>query len=162
MASRRRWLQFSLRGFLVVMTVGCIWLGWRVDRAQKRGRAIDAIMKAGGSGYYRAPEKPVFLSTGPENHFWFDLTSTQVDIFLDMPLNAAIGSQLSRIYGINHLNISASKTTEADLRHLEQTDARTIFIWDADISTEARERLRRTSPNIRITFLETPSLGFSF
>lgn len=37
---RRRWLQFSLRSFLIVVTVGCLWLGWNVERATRRGREV--------------------------------------------------------------------------------------------------------------------------
>lgn len=52
MATRRRWLQFSLRGFLVVLTIGCLWLGWRVERAIKQAEAVKAIDAMGGVVLY--------------------------------------------------------------------------------------------------------------
>jgi len=40
---RRRWFQFSLRSFLIVVTVFAVWLGWKVDRARKQREAVRAI-----------------------------------------------------------------------------------------------------------------------
>jgi hypothetical protein len=52
MAAHRRWLQFSLRGFLVVLTAGCLFSGWAVDRAQKQRAAVEAIEAVGGVVLY--------------------------------------------------------------------------------------------------------------
>jgi hypothetical protein len=41
---KRRFLQFSLRGFLIAVTLLTIALGWKVDRARRRERAIQAIV----------------------------------------------------------------------------------------------------------------------
>jgi len=51
-APRRRWLQFSLRGFLVVLSIGCLWLGWKVDRAHKQRDAVETIEAIGGIVVY--------------------------------------------------------------------------------------------------------------
>ena len=32
---KRRWLRFSLRSFLIVVTILCVWMGWYVYRAQE-------------------------------------------------------------------------------------------------------------------------------
>lgn len=48
MATRRRWLQFSLRGFLVVLTIGCLWLGYRVEKARWEIEAVKSIERLGG------------------------------------------------------------------------------------------------------------------
>ena len=68
---RRRWFQFSLRSFLVVLTIGCLWLGWQVDGVREQRRAIKAVEALGGIArydwqpkllVYRKPgRKPVFL-----------------------------------------------------------------------------------------------------
>lgn len=52
MATRRRWLQFSLRSFLVALTIGCIWLGWNVERASKQRKAVEAVEAIGGIVLY--------------------------------------------------------------------------------------------------------------
>ena len=43
MTTRRRWLQFSLRGFFVVVTIGCLWLGVAVNRAREEAEAVKRI-----------------------------------------------------------------------------------------------------------------------
>jgi hypothetical protein len=52
MARRRRWFQFSLRGFLVVMTGLGIWLGVIANRAREQRAAVVAIKELGGTVYY--------------------------------------------------------------------------------------------------------------
>ncbi len=52
MATCRRWLQFSLRTFLIVLTVGCLWLGSKVERARKQREAVEAIEAVGGVVQY--------------------------------------------------------------------------------------------------------------
>jgi Leucine Rich repeat len=57
-ANRRRWLRFSLRTLLVVMTVLCVWLGFKVNAARRQKEAVEAIIKAGGTvtfGYQCVP-----------------------------------------------------------------------------------------------------------
>lgn len=43
MASPRRWLQFSLRGFFVLLTALAVWLGVIVHRAREQREAVKAI-----------------------------------------------------------------------------------------------------------------------
>lgn len=52
MAGRRRWLQFSLRAFWAVLTIGCIWIGWLANRAHEQRRAARAVRQLGGIVYY--------------------------------------------------------------------------------------------------------------
>jgi len=47
--SRRRWLQFSLRGFLIVLTAFAVWLGMAVNRARNQRETIKEIESMGGS-----------------------------------------------------------------------------------------------------------------
>ena len=50
--SRRRWLQFSLRGFLVVLTAFAVWLGFKVERVRNQREAVKAIEALGQSVRY--------------------------------------------------------------------------------------------------------------
>ena len=52
MATRRRWLQFSLRGFLVALTAFAIWLGVIANRAREQREAVKAIEAKGGIVQY--------------------------------------------------------------------------------------------------------------
>ncbi len=79
-ANRRRWLRFSLRTLLVVMTVLCVWLGFKVNAARRQKEAVDAILKAGGFvnyDYELAPVKsgkqddfPIYVSASPPAPEW--------------------------------------------------------------------------------------------
>lgn len=51
MALSRRWFQFSLRGFLVVLTIGCLWLGWLI--LASRPLYVDAHGQVHGTGLKR-------------------------------------------------------------------------------------------------------------
>ncbi len=49
---RPSWLRFSLRTLLVVMTVLCIWLGFKVNAARRQREAVTAITKVGGDVWF--------------------------------------------------------------------------------------------------------------
>src|SRR5687768_2956799 len=50
--SKRRWLQFSLRTFLVLLTVFGVWLGLHVRSARNQKESVEAIRRLGGWYYY--------------------------------------------------------------------------------------------------------------
>jgi hypothetical protein len=52
MARRGRSLQFSLKCFFVVLTIGCLGLGWKVERARKQRRLAEDIWALGGGIWY--------------------------------------------------------------------------------------------------------------
>jgi hypothetical protein len=70
----RRWLQFSLRGFIVVLTIGCIWLGWKVERARRQHDAVRAIEKLRGWVIYDWQEgRPAHVYDEPPSPHWLRL-----------------------------------------------------------------------------------------
>ena len=48
---RPRWLRFSLRTLLVVMTVLCVWLGIKVNAARRQKEALTAVLNAARQSY---------------------------------------------------------------------------------------------------------------
>jgi hypothetical protein len=67
--SLRRWFQFSLRTFFVVVAVACLWLGYYARQAALRGQAVGALLNRGAQiiyrhQYIRIPKGTKFLS-GP-------------------------------------------------------------------------------------------------
>ena len=150
MSSRRRWLQFSLRGFLVVLTIGCLWLGWKVEKARRRGRAIDAVMAAGGRAFYR---NSTAIQTR-DNHFWLDLVGDRLAIFLRRPLtlNKTLGSHLSDIYGIDRLHVDVN--SDSDLRYLkglQHPKSVTCFYFDQSVTPEGLLNLSEMLPSTTIS-----------
>ena len=49
---KRRWLKLSLRTLLILLTIGCIWLGWTVNRARQQRAAVEWVTEIGGKIYY--------------------------------------------------------------------------------------------------------------
>ena len=49
---RRRWLQYSLRAFFVLVTVFSVWLGVVVHRANEQKKAVEWVREIGGSVWY--------------------------------------------------------------------------------------------------------------
>lgn len=52
MKSTRRWFQYSLRSFLILVTALAIWLGVVVNRAREQREAVKAIEALGGFAQY--------------------------------------------------------------------------------------------------------------
>ncbi len=48
----RRYWQFSLRTFLVVLTLVCVWFGWQVNQANRQRKAVAWVLEMGGSVQY--------------------------------------------------------------------------------------------------------------
>lgn len=59
---RHRWLQFSLRTFLIAVTVFGAWLGQCIHRAEKQKRAVAAVQKLGGKVFYAHQAGPNLTS----------------------------------------------------------------------------------------------------
>jgi hypothetical protein len=58
MATRRRCFQFSLRTAFVVLTISCLWFGWKLEQARKQAEAVTAIKAAGGVLQYDWQTEP--------------------------------------------------------------------------------------------------------
>jgi hypothetical protein len=41
---KRRWLRYSLRTLLLLFTVVCLWLGWKVRDARQQEAAVKAAL----------------------------------------------------------------------------------------------------------------------
>src|SRR5204863_3831428 len=46
---KRRWFRFSLRMLLLIVTVLCVWLGFKVNAARQQHEAIESIRRVQGS-----------------------------------------------------------------------------------------------------------------
>src|SRR5262245_2921580 len=57
----KRWLRFSLRTMLVLITALCIWLGFQVNAARRQREAVTVLRNAGAMIYFDyqvVPESP--------------------------------------------------------------------------------------------------------
>ena len=47
---KRRWLQFSLRSFFLLVTAFALWFGWAMQQAREQRQAVAEIERFGGAG----------------------------------------------------------------------------------------------------------------
>jgi hypothetical protein len=110
----RRWVQFSLRGFLIAVTVACLLLGWKVERARRRGRSVDVIAEHGCEVRYYLGSSVFTVGKGhnPFDHFWADFRAVSVSIFFAeaawskqdrAALNCDVISHVHEIDNVDHL-----------------------------------------------------------
>jgi hypothetical protein len=158
----RRWLQFSLRGFLIVVTVFAVWLGWNVERARRRGRTIDAIVQGGGTVFYdeEGDDNDVFLHNLFDGeytaHFWADLRRVPVDVSLDPDtrLDLSISQLLTEILPLSGLDFHYPVDENAwrYLRNLN--DGCSIVVFDAhEAPPDELVRLEQAVPNLEVMWI---------
>ncbi|HUY89845.1 MAG TPA: hypothetical protein VMV10_14010 [Pirellulales bacterium] len=153
-------LQFSLRTLLVGLTAACLFLGWPLERARRRGQAVDSIVSAGGLVRYQPDVEWTNKDpwwTVPADHMWFDIEQRKVRIWLpeDAVLDAALGISLKQAIPIDRLDIQ-SRVDDCSLSHLHgMTDVRELNLGDTcGVSQDALKALRgrnktRSDDNIR-------------
>lgn len=70
----RRWLQFSLRGFLVGVSAFAIWLGLIVEQARRQKEAVAVLEEWGATINYahqwQGPSKPPLINASPSGWMW--------------------------------------------------------------------------------------------
>src|SRR5687767_3006090 len=110
----RRWLRFSLRTLLVLLTVACVTLGLWVQRAERQRRAVAAIREMGGSVTYDFQEAQWrSLTRTPAWRGWFGVDYFAKPSFVQLPASA----------------------TDADLLHVREfTGLRSLVLENSQVS----------------------------
>lgn len=54
---KRKWLQFSLRGFVFFCAVVCIWLGLWINAAREQAKVVEWVRENGGRVLYENEKK---------------------------------------------------------------------------------------------------------
>ena len=75
----RRFCRVSLRTLLVLITIGCVWLGSKVNKAQKQRPAVAWIEQMGGHVIYEEPHGPRWLIELMPLNFLADVTLVSLD-----------------------------------------------------------------------------------
>jgi hypothetical protein len=122
---RRRWLRFSLRTLLVVVTLVAVAVAYWVNGAQRQRRAVAAIQAVGGEvGYdYTDVTKPAVDGKLPGPDWLCALLG--VDYFDDVTYvvvpQSAGDETVTLLSGLTHLEIlhlSETQITDASMAHL--------------------------------------------
>src|SRR5262245_40067519 len=110
----KRWLRFSLRTMLLLITALCIWLGFQINAARRQKEAVAAILSVGGAVYYDYQYAPLAVggpsytldqNRTPPGPQWLrqcigdDYFRTVVNVIFDRPNNIAKGDldQLAKL-----------------------------------------------------------------
>ncbi len=125
---RRRWLRFSLRTLLIVVTVLSVplgWIGWRLG--QERA-TITLIEEMGGSVSFNSIAKRGWWEESTDKWFgkrvrWVDLRNTQVSEL----------SPLAELKSLEHLWLHNTQVSDlsplAELKNLE-----TLYLYNTPVS----------------------------
>ena len=106
----RRWLQFSLRTFFVLVTVFCVWLGWTVHRANEQRKAVEWVREMGGDvayGYQRDEAGIPIVDAKPPGPKWLRQL-LGVDYFQEVTvvdLKTTPVSDLTPLAGLKNLEL---------------------------------------------------------
>jgi hypothetical protein len=150
-------LQFSLRALLVAITVACLWLGWKVERARTRGSAIDAILAVGGKVFYDLGEAGSGIGGPPieiqADHFWPDARSFPIEIVLpeELDVDGALARYLEQAGPVQTVAICHPIHDDALWALRRLNDGCAILLNPQHLSAEAIAELRRTRPQLTIS-----------
>ncbi len=119
----RRYLRFSLRTFLVVLTVVLVCFGWLVNRANQQRQAVAWVLEMGGSVRYdyeiddagrympnATPTSPEWLRDYYDQVGTVDLHNTQVS---DL-------TPLANLKSLRSLDVRDTPVSEEQITKLQQ------------------------------------------
>ncbi|MCH7727435.1 MAG: leucine-rich repeat domain-containing protein [Planctomycetes bacterium] len=139
---RRRWWQFSLRTFFVLLTVACVWFGWQTQRARRQQRAVAAVRENSGTVYYNYEFERWYKSPTEEHSpTWFEQI-VGIDFTCDVvrvDLNASPVSDVSFLAGlasVRTLHLIGNQVSDITaLSHMK--DLETLYLTDTPVSNLA-------------------------
>lgn len=160
----RRWLQYSLRSFLVLLTALAVWLGVVVNRAREQREAVKAIEAAGGTVTYD------FQITGVPFDGTPDLPHV-VERFFDPYAEPPGPLWLRRLIGddffqepvaVNFLAYPRPPTGSAiqkAIRYLKQLRGLKRVAYEADLSDATHRELQAALPASFVTSISIQHTG---
>ena len=128
---RRRWWQYSLRTFFVVLTVLCMcfcWIAWRVHRANEQKKAVEWVEKLGGFVFYD-----------------YELDKNGIKIYDPKPPGP---KWLVQFLGIHYFQEVSTVSLARPLAIL--TSLQELYLRHTQVSKEQVEKLQQALPNCAI------------
>jgi hypothetical protein len=176
---KRRWYQYSLRTFLLLITVFAIWLGWLTNEARKQREAVAWVEETSGWVFYdyefkadgtyiqnAEPPAPEWVLQILDIHYFADVTC--VDFFTSEINDLRPLAGLKDIERLALYNVPVSDLTPlAELNNLQRlsligTDVRDLTplaalknlkrfdIRVSPVDKEQVAKLRKALPNCEI------------
>lgn len=180
---KMRWgLRFSLRGLLIAVTVICVALGWRLNRAAKQREAVEEIRAAGGWVYYdyqhydpdtakfdvqAESSTPRWLLDPVGVDFWHDVDA------LNMAYQEASGQrwdneqpatniapQLAHLPRLRFLGLTERSVNDAGLQRVgELKQLEVLLYWDAPGVTDDGAVQFHDMPRLRYLGMSSSEIG---
>jgi hypothetical protein len=132
---KRRFLRFSIRTLLIVLTIFCVALGWKVERARKQREAVAWVHEMGGSVNY--------------DYEFDDDGSSATDA--KPPGSEWLRKHLGRDFFDDVVRVSLTEVGVSDVTPLSGlTSLVELYLEGPQVSEEAVEQLKRALPKSEI------------
>ncbi len=129
---RRRWLRFSLRTLLILVTIFGIWIGWKMYLRREQQRVLDAVHARGGTTTQLLPDLS-FLSRVQAP--W---TQNNVVSLANLKLTDDELKDIGTMPYLVGLHLADNQITDRGLAHLQnQTDLRVLDLTNNPAITDA-------------------------
>jgi|SRR5436190_4447146 len=146
---KSRWFRFSLRTLFVLVTVFCVWIGFKVNAARRQKEAIEAIHKAHGGLFFdyemvEMPGKPGHLIPASTVSLWSSITGKTLPPVNPDPspsgpawLRKLLGDDYFReVYQVSISGPQYDYINETEFAQLSSlTEVRKLFLTDIKIAT---------------------------
>ena len=164
---RRRWLRFSLRSLLILITVLSIWLGVKVNQARRQKDAVAALRGLGATVYYehqrhagrfntfdaeKVLDVPGWLRELAGDDFFQSVVCVQFSRSARPVTNDDLAhlAALPRLESLNFLDV-AGAVTDAGLANLPRPDRLVCLIAQGTLIGD--ETLKRLADSTRLEVL---------
>jgi hypothetical protein len=174
--------RFSLRGMFILVTILCVSLGWRLQRAREQREAVEAIRKAGGWVYYdyqhydpktgkfdnqAAPWEPAWLTDAVGVDFWHDVEAVNMSFHEEggkrwdnEKAPQDIAPQVAHLPRLRFLGATEHSLDDEGLRSVGQLKQLEVLLyWDAPGVTDAGARHFQNMPRLRYLGMSSSDVG---
>jgi hypothetical protein len=158
----RRWLRFSLRTLLVLVTLACIWLGMVVNRAEQQRRTVAAFRALGNRVEYDTP----YTNPRGEPSNWRWLRSWLGNDYFDsayyVGLSHGVDDELLHrvrcLRGVRRLDVMGPKVTDEGMAAISRVSTlETLAVHAQEVTDEGVRHLSRMR-KLRGLFLWAPKV----
>ena len=156
---RRRWLRFSLRTLLVLVTVCGVWLGIKVDQARRQKEAVEALRALGAEIWYEHQRKD---NGGYDVTIELEVPGWARELCGDDFFQTVTGVSFLPRTGKDGWPLTRRTVTDEDLKclsdlpHLEQ-----LLVFSAPITDAGLAHLRYPE-RLRVVMLDYTEIGDGF
>lgn len=151
----RRWLQFSVRTMLVVLTLLCLWLGNVAINAYRQRAAVQRIQDLGGWVLYDNDyDPPDYPRIKDDLWSWLpkDYAHTVLSVYL--PNTPLKDNQIDVVTQLPHtviLDVSGTEISDAGLARVSASlKLRSISLRKTQVTNHGAWEFRRAWPNCQV------------